>query len=69
MHSRSRRPLGKLQIDGVRILFKFARQRERGRAGEGEREIERDANLQFQNIPVKKRAPGGRRKRIGGIEG
>lgn len=64
---------GKLQIDGVRILFKFTRQREREREDEsgreGERETECDANLQFQNIPVKKGAPGGRRRRIGGLGG
>lgn len=45
------------------------REREDESGREGERETECDANLQFQNIPVKKGAPGGRRRRVGGLGG
>lgn len=41
---------GKLQIDGVRILFKFTRQRERTRAGE--RENERRNATQICNFKI-----------------
>lgn len=54
---------GKLQIDGVRILFKFARQneneRERGKDRQRKTRRKRDANLQFQNIPASPRAKKG----------
>lgn len=66
LHFRPRPSPEKLQIDGMRILFKFAGQKREER----EREMKRDVNLQFQNIPAslqaKKRAS---RKSQGGGKG